>query len=97
MWNKIKTMAKAVYDYIASRPSDTWLHILVLGIFPSFMLGVISKSFLWACIAGVLLSALKETADYFDPENHTCEWRDFANGCIGTLIGAVMAMMAVVW
>lgn len=88
-------MAKTVYDYIASRPADTWLHITILGILPSFTIGVMSHSFLWACVAGVFLSALKEIADYFDPEKHTCEWRDFANGCIGTLIGAVMALIAI--
>ena len=95
MWNKIKSWAKAVYDYIASRPADTWLHITILGILPSFTIGVISHSFLWAIGAGVFLSTLKEATDYFNPEKHTCEWRDFANGCIGTLIGAVMAMAAV--
>ena len=94
MWEKIKQMAKAVYSYIASRPADTWLHILILGILPSFVIGVISHSFLWACGAGVFLSALKEAYDYFDPD-HTCEWRDFANGCIGTLIGALMALIAI--
>lgn len=95
MWEKVKSWAKVVYDYITSRPADTWLHITILGILPSFTIGVMSHSFLWACCAGVFLSALKETADYFDPDKHTCEWRDFANGCIGTLIGAVMAMAAV--
>ena len=95
MWDKIKSMAKAVYDYITNRPADTWLHITILGILPSFTIGVMSHSFWWACVAGVFLSALKEIADYFDPEKHTCEWRDFANGCIGTLIGAVMAMAAI--
>lgn len=95
MWEKVKSWAKVVYDYITSRPSDTWLHITILGILPSFSIGVMSHSFLWAIGAGVFLSALKETADSFDPEKHTCEWRDFANGCLGTLIGAVMAMAAV--
>lgn len=95
MWDKIKTMAKAVYSYIASRPADTWLHITILGILLSFTIGVLSHSFLWACGAGVFLSALKEIADSFDPEHHLCEWRDFANGCIGTLIGAVMALIAI--
>lgn len=95
MWEKIKQTAKAVYGYIASRPADTWLHITILGILPSFTIGVMSHSFLWACVAGVFLSALKEATDYFDPEKHTCEWRDFANGCIGTLIGAVMAIVAI--
>lgn len=93
MLEKVKQTFNVVYSYIASRPADTWLHITILGILPSFTIGVMSHSFLWACFAGVFLSALKETADYFDPENHTCEWRDFGNGCIGTLIGAVMAMM----
>lgn len=91
MWEKIKSMAQAVYDYIASRPSDTWLHITILGILPSFTIGVMSHSFWWACFAGVFLSAIKEITDYFDPEKHTCEWRDFANGCIGTIIGSLMA------
>jgi hypothetical protein len=95
MWAKIKSMAKAVYSHIASRPADTWLHITILGILPSFTIGVMSRSFLWACVAGVFLSALKEIADYFDPDKHTCEWRDFANGCIGTVIGAVMALIAI--
>lgn len=95
MWNKIKSWAKAVYDYIASRPADTWLHITILGILPSFTIGVISHSFLWAIGAGVFLSALKEIADSFDPKKHLCEWRDFANGCIGTLIGAVMALVVI--
>lgn len=95
MWEKIKQTAKAVYGYIASRPADTWLHITILGILPSFTIGVMSHSFLWACVAGVFLSALKEATDYFNPEKHTCEWRDFANGCIGTLIGAVMAIVAI--
>lgn len=95
MWAKIKVMAMAVYSYIASRPADTWLHITILGILPSFTIGVMSHSFWWAIGAGVFLSAIKEATDYFDPEKHTCEWRDFANGCIGTLIGAVMAMTAV--
>lgn len=95
MWDKIKRTAKAVYDYIASRPSDTWLHITILGILPSFTIGVMSHSFLWACFAGVFLSAIKEVTDYFDAEKHTCDLRDFANGCIGTLIGAVMAMVTV--
>lgn len=95
MWEKVKSWAKVVYDYITSRPSDTWLHITILGILPSFTIGVMSHSFLWAIGAGVFLSALKEAADYFNPEKHTCEWRDFANGCIGTLIGAAMAMAAV--
>lgn len=95
MWDKIKQTAKAVYDYIASRPADTWLHITILGILPSFTIGVMSHSFWWACFAGVFLSAIKEITDYFDPEKHTCEWRDFANGCIGTLIGAVMALIAI--
>ena len=93
MWDKIKQTAKAVYDYIASRPADTWLHITILGILPSFTIGVMSHSFWWAIVAGVFLSALKEIADYFDPEKHTCEWRDLANGCIGALIGAVMALI----
>ncbi len=95
MWDKIKSWAKVVYDYITSRPADTWLHITILGILPSFTIGVMSHSFLWACCAGVFLSALKETADYFDPDKHTCEWRDFANGCIGTLIGATMAIIVI--
>lgn len=95
MWEKIKVMAKAVYDYITNRPADTWLHITILGILPSFAIGVMSHSFWWACFAGVFLSAIKEATDYFDPEKHTCEWRDFANGCIGTLIGATMALIAI--
>lgn len=95
MWEKIKVMAKAVYNYIASRPADTWLHITILGILPSFTIGVMSRSFWWAIAAGVFLSAIKEATDYFDPEKHTCEWRDFANGCIGTLIGATMAIIAI--
>lgn len=95
MWEKIKSWAKAVYDYIASRPADTWLHITILGILPSFTIGVMSHSFWWACFAGVFLSAIKEITDYFDPDKHTCEWRDFANGCIGTLIGATMAIIAI--
>ena len=95
MWDKIKSMAKAVYSYIASRPADTWLHITILGILPSFTIGVMSHSFLWAIAAGVFLSAIKEATDYFDPERHSCEWRDFANGCIGTLIGALMALIAI--
>lgn len=40
MWVKIKQTAKAVYSYIASRPADTWLHITILGILPSFTIGV---------------------------------------------------------
>ena len=96
MWTKIRQTAKAVYNYIVSRPADTWLHITILGILPSFTIGVMSRSFLWACFAGVFLSALKEIADYFDPERHSCEWRDFANGCIGTLIGATMAIIALI-
>lgn len=95
MWAKIKSMAKAVYGYITSRPSDTWLHITILGILPSFTIGVMSHSFWWAIGAGVFISALKEIADSFNSEKHTCEWRDFANGCIGTLIGAVMALIAI--
>ena len=95
MWDKIKSWGKAMYSYIASRPVDTWLHITILGILPSFTIGVMSHSFLWACFAGVFLSAIKEAMDYFDPDKHTCEWRDFANGCIGALIGAVMALMAI--
>lgn len=95
MCNKIKSMAKAVYSYIVSRPADTWLHVFALGMLPSFVVGVMLHSFWWAIGAGVFVSALKETADYFDPEHHSCEWRDFANGCIGTLIGALMALIAI--
>lgn len=93
MWEKIKVMAKAVYDYIASRPADTWLHVFVLGVLPSFVVGLLSQSFWWAIGAGVFVSVTKEAADYFDPDKHTCEWRDLANGCIGALIGAVMALI----
>ena len=95
MLAKIRQTAKAVYSYIASRPADTWLHITILGILPSFTIGVMSHSFWWAIAAGVFLSAIKEITDYFDPERHSCEWRDFANGCIGTLIGAVMTLIAI--
>lgn len=95
MLEKVKQTFNVVYSYIVSRPADTWLHITILGILPSFTIGVMSHSFLWACFAGVFLSAIKEATDYFDPENHTCEWRDFANGCIGTLIGATMAIIAI--
>lgn len=93
MWEKIKSMAKAMYDYIASRPADTWLHVFILGVFPSFVVGLLSQSFWWAIGAGVFVSVAKEVADYFDTDEHTCEWRDLANGCIGALIGAVMALI----
>lgn len=95
MWDKIKSMAKAAYSYIASRPADTWLHVFILGVLPSFVVGLLSQSFWWAIGAGVFVSVAKEVADYFYPEKHTCEWRDFANGCIGTIIGSVMAMVAI--
>lgn len=95
MWDKIKSWGKAMYSYIASRPADTWLHVFALGMLPSFVVGVMLHSFWWAIGAGVFVSALKETADYFDPDKHTCEWRDFANSCIGTLIGAVIALIAI--
>ena len=93
MWQKIKSWGKAVYSYIASRPADTWLHVFVLGVLPSFVVGLLSQSFWWAIGAGVFVSIAKEAVDYFDPDNHTCEWRDLANGCIGALIGAVMALI----
>ena len=93
MGQKSKSWGKAVYSYIASRPADTWLHVFVLGVLPSFVVGVTLHSFWWAIGAGVFVSVAKEVADYFDPNEHTCEWRDLANGCIGALIGAVMALI----
>ena len=95
MWDKIKSTAKAVYNYIASRPADTWLHVFVLGMIPSLTIGLLSGSFWCALTIGVFLAAWKEWYDRRHPEEHTAEWRDFANGCIGTLIGAVMAMVAI--
>lgn len=91
MWDKIKSMAKAVYNYIASRPADTWLHVFVLGMIPSLTIGLLSGR-VWCAIAfGVILAAWKEWYDRRHPEEHTAEWRDFINTIIGAVLGSLVA------
>lgn len=90
MWDKIKSMAKAVYDYIASRPADTWLHVFVLGMIPSLTIGLLSGNFWCAMTIGVFLAAWKEWYDRRHPEEHTAEWRDFINTIIGAVLGSLV-------
>ena len=92
MWDKIKQTAKAVYNYIASRPADTWLHIFA-GQLIGFILFAIGVWF-WICfVVGGLVGIGKEIWDSRHSESHTPEWRDAVNTAIGAVIGALMALM----
>ncbi len=92
MWEKIKSMAKAVYDYLASRPADTWQHILA-GQLISFVLTLFGIWCWVGFIGGVLIGIGKEVWDSRHSELHTPEWRDVLNTAIGALLGVLMAII----
>lgn len=92
MLAKIKQTAMAVYSYIASRPADTWLHILA-GQLISFVLTLFGIWCWVGFIGGVLIGIGKEVWDSWHSELHTPEWRDVLNTAIGAFMGALMAII----
>jgi len=90
--DKFKKAAAAVYDYIASRPADTWLHF-VAGCFIGCLVSWLTGCFWFGFAAGVIAGATKEAIDWCFPFDHSPEWRDFLNTCIGAAIGAFLAML----
>lgn len=91
MWYYLTMAAKKAYKHLVSRPSDTWLHICVLGGIPALTIGLLSGRFWCAMAVGVFLATWKELYDRRHPEEHTAEWRDFINTLLGALIGAIIA------
>lgn len=94
IFEKMKRWAGVAYNYIATRPSDTWLHFIFCGLLPAF-----AFSALWGFFVGFGVSAViavaKEIHDRKTPAYSTCEWRDIWNSLLGGVVGATMGRILI--
>lgn len=81
---------RKIWNYITSRPSDTWLHIIA-GAIVAIIVGKLAGGIV-GLIVGCLAGVVKELADSLPNIRGSVEFRDLLN----TIIGAVAGTLAVI-